>query len=134
MFEWAKAGLPAGHISQLSVPELHERRTVGMPLTIIDTRADAEFKTGSIDGAVNVPAPDLRRRYKEFDPKSPIVVICSTGHRSSLAASLLKQRGFEDVSNVAGGMTGYNAAGLGTECLLCAAPHTPLYRQEADDE
>ena len=134
MFEWAKAGLPAGHISQLSAQELHERRTAGMPLTIIDVRADGEFKTGHIDGAINVPAPDLRSRYTEFDPKSPIAVICSTGHRSSLAASLLKQHGFEDVSNVAGGMTGYNAAGLGTECLLCAAPHTPQYRQEADDE
>jgi rhodanese-related sulfurtransferase len=55
----------------------------------------------------------------------PIALICSTGHRSSLAAALLKQKGFEDVSNVAGGMTGYSAAGYSEACPICVAPHIP---------
>jgi hydroxyacylglutathione hydrolase len=38
-------------------------------------------------------------------------LICSTGHRSSLGASILKMNGFQYVYNVAGGMTGYEAAG-----------------------
>jgi hydroxyacylglutathione hydrolase len=40
------------------------------------------------------------------------VVICSSGTRSSLAASILQRNGFKDVRNVAGGMTGYAAAGF----------------------
>jgi glyoxylase-like metal-dependent hydrolase (beta-lactamase superfamily II)/rhodanese-related sulfurtransferase len=131
MYEWAKAGLPTEHICQLSAEQLHKRMTAGRPVTLLDVRAKREFQTGHIDGATNIPAPDLRKRYKELDPKIPIAVICNTGHRSSLGASLLKQHGLEDVFNVAGGMTGYNAAGLGAECLLCVAPHTPVLPQRS---
>jgi hydroxyacylglutathione hydrolase len=53
------------------------------------------------------------------------VLICSTGHRSSLAASLLAQRGFDDLYNVAGGMTGYSAARYTGECPVCVLPHGP---------
>jgi len=42
----------------------------------------------------------------------PIVVIRSSGMRSSLAASILESRGFKDVKNVAGGISGYVAAGF----------------------
>jgi rhodanese-related sulfurtransferase len=43
------------------------------------------------------------------------VVICSTGSRSSLAASILAQKGFTNVKNAAGGLTGYLAAGFSLE-------------------
>jgi rhodanese-related sulfurtransferase len=58
-------------------------------------------------------------------------VICNTGHRSSLGASILKQKGFKEVYNLAGGMTGYNAAGYGAECPMCVAPHVPEPRISA---
>ena len=131
MYEWAKAGLAAEHICQLSAERLHKRMRAGRSVTLLDVRAKREFQTGHIDGAVNIPAPDLRKRYEELDPKASIAVICNTGHRSSLGASLLKQHGFEDVSNVAGGMTGYNAAGFGAECPVCVAPHTPVMPQRS---
>jgi hypothetical protein len=53
--------------------------------------------------------------------------MCSSGRRSSLAASLLKQREFKDVLNLAGGMTGYSAAGYAPECKICAMPHGPKF-------
>jgi len=90
-------------------------------------RAKREFENGHIDGAVNIPAPDLRKRYQVLDVRVPIVLICNTGHRSSLGASILKQKGLKEVFNLAGGMTGYNAAGYGPECPLCLAPHLPTF-------
>jgi rhodanese-related sulfurtransferase len=97
---------------------------------LVDVRAKREFQTGHIEGAVNIPFPDLRKQYKELDAKIPWVVICNTGHRSSLGASILKQKGLEDVSNVAGGMTGYNASGRGAECQVCLAPHLPSKQEK----
>lgn len=126
MFEWAKSGLPADHVNQLSALELHKMMTDGSPMTLVDVRAKTEYEAGHIEWAINMPVADLRTRFIELDRKKPVVLICSTGIRSSLGASLLKQHGFEDIFNVAGGMTGYNAAGLGPKCILCAAPHTPL--------
>jgi rhodanese-related sulfurtransferase len=125
MYEWAKAGLPMAHVSQLSVEELDRKMKGGPRFGLIDVRAKREFQTGHIEGAVNIPGPDLRTQYKVLDPKTPLVVMCNTGHRSSLAASLLLQRGFKEVYNLAGGMTGYNAARKGGECSACVAPHLP---------
>ncbi len=125
MYEWAKAGLPMEHVPQLSAETLHQRIATGPKVTLVDVRAKKEYMTGHIDGTINIPGPDLRKRYSELDPKVPTVVICNTGHRSSLGASLLKQHGFKDVSNLAGGMTGYSAAGYSMECPFCMAPHVP---------
>jgi glyoxylase-like metal-dependent hydrolase (beta-lactamase superfamily II)/rhodanese-related sulfurtransferase len=125
MFAWAKAGLPMNHVSQVSAEELHRMMTEGGKFSLIDVRAAGEFQTRHIEGAKSIPAPDLRQRHKELDKKQPVLLICSTGHRSSLAAALLKQQGFEDVRNVAGGMMGYSAAGYSAQCPLCVAPHVP---------
>ncbi len=125
MFAWAKAGLPTNHVQQLSATEIHKMMTTRGKLTLVDVRAVGEFQARHIKGAVNIPAPELRTRHKGLKKTMPIALICSTGHRSSLAAALLKQQGFADVHNVAGGMTGYSAAGYSEACPLCVAPHVP---------
>jgi len=125
MFAWAKSGLPTNHVRQLSTEEIHEMMTRGGKLTLLDVRAVGEFQARHIEGARNIPAPELRDRHRELDASKPVVLLCSTGHRSSLGAALLKQRSFEDVANVAGGMTGYSAAGYSEKCPLCVAPHVP---------
>lgn len=127
MFAWAKEGLPTEHVQQLSAEELHAVTQKRQGLTLIDVRAPNEYDVNHIKGAINVPAPDLRTRHKELDKTRPVALICSTGHRSSLAASLLKQNGFLDVYNVGGGMMGYTAAGYAAECPMCVAPHTPRF-------
>lgn len=126
MYEWAKAGRPSEKVEQISVEQLEKRIRSESKVTLLDVRAKREFMAGHINGAVNIPFPDLRKRYGELDPALPALVICNTGHRSSIATSILKRHGFKDVSNVAGGMTGYNAAGLGPECPACIAPHLPI--------
>jgi glyoxylase-like metal-dependent hydrolase (beta-lactamase superfamily II)/rhodanese-related sulfurtransferase len=130
MYEWSKAGLPIEHVPLLSSEEVHQKIKGGSPVTLVDVRAKREYMTGHIEGTINIPFPDLRKRYHELDPKIPIIVICNTGHRSSLGASILKQYGFKDVSNMAGGMTGYNMAHFGPECLACVAPHSPSVLRE----
>lgn len=125
MFAWAIAGLPAEGIHQLAAEDLHDmvqgRRLDSFVL--VDVRSAREFEELHIDGAVNIPVQDLRTRFKELDAKMPTVLTCSSGHRSSLGASILKQHGFAEVYNVAGGMSGYSAAGYSQECRVCANPH-----------
>ena len=125
MFAWAKEGLPTNHVPQLSAAELNKMMAKGKELLLIDVRAAGEFQARHIEGAVNIPAPDLRTRRKTLQKSKPVALICSTGHRSSLAAALLKQAGIENVCNVAGGMTGYSAAGYSEACPICVAPHIP---------
>ena len=127
MFAWAKAGFPTAHICQLSARELNEKITKGKAINLIDVRAPREFEAYHIQGAINIPAPDLRIRHKDLDPVVPVALMCSTGHRSSMGAAILMQHGFESVCNVAGGMTGFNAAGFAPACPVCVAPHGPAF-------
>jgi len=128
MFAWSKEGLPTEHIYQIGAAELHDMINKQPGLALVDVRAIGEYQSNHIKGAVNIPVPELRRRYKELNKNKPVILICSTGHRSSLGASLLKQRGFSELYNVAGGMTGYGAAGFAAECPMCMAPHVPQVR------
>jgi hydroxyacylglutathione hydrolase len=114
MHAWAAAGLVANHLRQLSATELHRMLSDGEGLALADVRARGEYESEHISEAISIPVADLRTRHTEMDRSRPVALICSTGHRSSLGASILLQNGFEDVYNVAGGMTGYLAAGLPT--------------------
>ncbi len=120
---WASAGLPTECITLISVQDLHHWVNGASSLVLVDVRAPNEFAENHIRGAINIPGPELRTRHRELDPNKPTVLICSTGNRSSMAASILKQHGFADVYNVAGGMTGYSAAGHIARCSVCENPH-----------
>lgn len=111
MTQWTQAGLAIAHVSQISVDELHQMATGGKARTLVDVRSPGEYSGYHIQNAINIPVHDLRIRHQELDRKSDVVITCSTGMRSSMGASLLKMNGFTNVFSVAGGMTGYSAAG-----------------------
>lgn len=91
---------------------------------LIDVREPAEYATGHLAGAVNIPRGVLEFEIEAHpavgcatdpalaDRQRPIVVYCRTGGRSALAALSLQQLGFTDVRSVAGGIMGCTAAGL----------------------
>ncbi len=89
--------------SRLTVPEFEERRSNLADLQVVDVRNPGEVSLGSIEGAVPIPVGQLPARVNELDPSRPTVVFCAGGYRSSVAASVLRQAGFPDVSDVLGG-------------------------------
>ena len=127
MFAWAVSGYGTRDVHQISAEDLHSMATGSSNIVLLDVRAPKEYDDNHIEGAINIPAPDLRVRYKELDPDKHTILICSTGHRSSLGASILRRHGFKEVYNVAGGMTGYSAAGYTKRCRICENPHGSRY-------
>ncbi len=111
----ATAGLPLKHIPLLSSQELGQAVQQGGRRAVVDVRGRDEYAAGHVKGAINIPVADLRTRYAELDSAVETVVYCSTGNRSSLGASLLARHGFSKLLNVAGGYTGYHAAGFPIE-------------------
>jgi glyoxylase-like metal-dependent hydrolase (beta-lactamase superfamily II)/rhodanese-related sulfurtransferase len=130
MYSWAIAGLPTEQVSQLSVEMLHKMLTGDSGMVLVDVRAPSEYKQFHIEGAINIPFPDLRTRYKELDPVALTVLMCSAGHRSSMGTSILKRNGFNNLRNVIGGVAGYNAAGYAPICPVCFVPHGPRFMGE----
>jgi rhodanese-related sulfurtransferase len=71
--------------------------------TLVDVRTAAEFASGHLPGAINVPVDELPRRYAEIgNPAKAVVVYCRSGVRSAAAATELKARGFTQVINLGG--------------------------------
>jgi rhodanese-related sulfurtransferase len=75
-------------------------------VVLVDIRNPGEVEQGRIPGSVNIPLAQLRNRLDMLPTDRPIVVHCAGGWRSSVAASLLRAQGFDDVWDLAGG---YNA-------------------------
>ncbi|UCG45641.1 MAG: rhodanese-like domain-containing protein, partial [Candidatus Bathyarchaeota archaeon] len=132
MHAWANEGLLTNHVGQLSAEELHTKIVKGESMTLVDVRARSEFETKHIEGAINIPAPELRTPHKELDKNRQLILICRSGNRSSLAASILLQQGFRDIYSVAGGMQGYSAAGYVQECPMCSIPHGPRFLGQSE--
>ncbi len=89
--------------SRLTVPEFERRRAEVDGLQLVDIRNPGEIAIGTIAGAIDVPVGQLPGRVDELDPHAPTVVFCAGGYRSSVAASVLRQAGFTDVSDLLGG-------------------------------
>lgn len=77
---------------------------------VIDVREPAEYRTGHLPGAVNIPMGQLTSRLSEIDRNRPVYVVCASGNRSSAMTDVLSAAGF-DATNVAGGTSAWVRAG-----------------------
>lgn len=93
-------------LSRLSVEQLAERMGSVKQLVVVDVRNPGETALGTITGARELGLPSMLRGLDELDPSAPTVVYCAGGYRSAIASSLLRSKGFTDVSDLIGG---YNA-------------------------
>ena len=71
-------------------------------------------KQKAIAGSVGVPLNHLVERVQELPKDRQLLVYCAGGYRSSIAASLLQREGFTHVSEIAGGIAGWETANLPT--------------------
>ncbi|MCB1560082.1 MAG: sulfurtransferase [Xanthomonadales bacterium] len=91
---------------------------------LIDVREPAEYASGHIPGAINIPRGVLEFQVDAHpavagvsDPAlsnkdCPIIIYCRTGGRAALATQALQSMGFSDVLSIAGGILAWSEAGL----------------------
>jgi sulfur dioxygenase len=84
---------------------------------ILDVRELQEFTgpLGHIRGATLIPLGELADRAGELSRERPIVAVCRAGSRSAQATVILREAGFGDVANLAGGMLRWRAEGHAVE-------------------
>jgi hydroxyacylglutathione hydrolase len=102
---------PTEPFAQVSASALSDWMTQN-GMVVLDVRGASEYAEARIDGAVNMPLGYIPRHLDELDKTKPIVTQCQGGVRSQIAATLLRQRGFENVTNLEGGIDAWIAAGL----------------------
>jgi hydroxyacylglutathione hydrolase len=97
---------------RLSAQFAAELLASAQPPLAIDVRAPREREQKQIAGSVAVPLNHLAEKLESLPKDRPLLVYCAGGYRSSIAASLLQGKGFERVGEIAGGIVGWEAAGL----------------------
>jgi hydroxyacylglutathione hydrolase len=112
MEEWKEAGRSVRELTQLSPEELFRNRE---SYEIIDVRGDDEWQEERIRGAKHIHVGSLKERQKELPREGKLLLHCASGSRSTLGASILESLGFEDVTNLDGGIEAWQEAGLPVE-------------------
>jgi rhodanese-related sulfurtransferase len=82
------------------------------PPLAVDVRAPGERNAKHIPGSLGIPLNHLVENLEKLPRDRALLVYCAGGYRSSIAASLLKHSGFDGVSEIAGGITAWEAAKL----------------------
>ena len=98
--------------TSLSPTELRELLDTDAPCPLFDVRPYSEFATGHIRGAQILPLDEMRRPLGEIDRTRPVVLVCRTGKRSAQARETLAAAGFDQASELAGGVLAWQQAGL----------------------
>ncbi|MBW1644742.1 MAG: MBL fold metallo-hydrolase [Deltaproteobacteria bacterium] len=112
--DWILTGNQTGFLPQISVHALREVLQKYSNHTVIDVRNPSEWQLGHLEGARHIPLSRFLNEPLDADPEDHISVICGSGYRSNIAASLLKSRGFKHAYSVIGGITAWKAAGFPT--------------------
>jgi rhodanese-related sulfurtransferase len=106
MNAWQDAGLPIDSTPAIDVPGLAERLRSGA-VVLLDVREDDEWQAGHVEGSLHLPYHELRdgvpERIRAAAAEARLAVACSAGNRSSIAASLLKRAGIQDIDHVVDG-------------------------------
>lgn len=82
------------------------------PSFVLDVRAAKEYQGKRIEGSTNIPLNHLEERLAELPRNRTIAVHCAGGYRSSIAVSILQKHGFENLTELAGGIAAWEAAKL----------------------
>ena len=82
------------------------------PPLAIDVRTPHEREQKYIGGSLGIPLNHLVENLETLPKNRPLLIYCAGGYRSSIAASLLQGSGFDRVSEIAGGIAGWEAAKL----------------------
>lgn len=83
---------------------------------ILDVRSAADFATGHIRDAKNIPLKELKARIAELDKfkTRPVIVVCGKGLQSAKATAQLKKEGYTEAASLLGGLDAWQAQGLPT--------------------
>lgn len=100
--------------AEIVLEDVHARLTQGEPLFVLDVRQLDEYQQGHVPGSILIPLDQLALRLGELPNDRPIIALCRSGNRSSVATGILTRAGFNAI-NLKGGIIQWEKQGLPLE-------------------
>ncbi|MCF8237880.1 MAG: MBL fold metallo-hydrolase [Saprospiraceae bacterium] len=116
---WKAAGKEMDTIMAIDTPVFVERWKAGKAEKVLDVRKPGEFAGEHLDKAKSLPLDFLNLQMEEISRDQEYYLHCRTGYRSTVAASILKARGFDKLINVIGNFDDFAPAGLPLTDYVC---------------
>lgn len=110
---WKAAALPVESYERIDIDTLYTRWSQHSPMAIVDVRRDDEWSEGHIPDSLHLHIGELPQHLDEVPRDIPVAVICRTGHRAGIAASMIAATGRQVIA-VQGGMPDWSERGLPT--------------------
>jgi rhodanese-related sulfurtransferase len=104
-------------IREVTVDETRERMQSGNGVRLIDVREDNEWEAAHAAGAEHLGKGIIERDIEATvpDKATEVILYCGGGYRSALAADVLLQMGYTNVSSMAGGWKAWKESGAPIE-------------------
>lgn len=119
---WKNEGKEIDTVQRITAKEMEETYYNKLPL--FDVRKKSEYDSEHIINVENIPLNQLNENMVQFPKNEPFVIHCAGGYRSMIAASILKQRGYDKVMDVDSGFSGLKETTLPKTNYVC--PSTML--------
>ncbi len=107
---WKNAGHPMDVIDSITAVEFNNR--LQNDDNIIDVRKKGEVEGGMIENAQHICLSGFQDELHTLDKNKHYYIHCAGGYRSMMAASIMKQRGYNNITNVKGGMAKIKETGI----------------------
>ena len=105
---WLESGRETQSISYISASALQMRLAGANPPALVDVRTQREFDWVNIKGAVNLPIDRIIAMDTiPVNPNEETVVVCKSGFRAGIAASIMQSKGCGQLSILSGGMNAW---------------------------
>lgn len=82
---------------------------------VLDVREQYEYDEKHIPNVTLIPMSEIENRLDEIPKDKEVIVTCRSGNRSGQVANFLRQNGFDNVHNMAGGIVAWEEAGYPVE-------------------
>jgi len=112
MESWKKAQMPLVKSTLVKPADLYQSMQKGDAPVIVDVRLPNEWMALRIGTIVNLPLNHLAELSSKLSPDQPVVTVCNSAYRSSMAIGILERKGFTQVSSLEGGSEAWVNAGL----------------------
>jgi hydroxyacylglutathione hydrolase len=114
MSQWLKEGKDYDALPTMNVHQVKQGYEKG-EIFLLDPRPNHEWEDYRVPGAHHIFVGELEKRVSEVPRDKTVACICSSGFRGSMAAAILRQKGFGNARNVLGGIGAWKAAGYEVE-------------------
>ncbi len=114
---WEKSGKEVDSIETINVPTF--AKAYNKETSVLDVRKPTEWRSEHIEMGANFPLDYINKHMSEVNRDKSYYMHCRSGYRSTVAASILKARGFEKLINVQGKFDDIAASSIPTTAYVC---------------